>query len=156
MFVGTGISAQRRPTWAGTAGPTERPHCWEEPLDADLRHRECSEREALLTVLACLSGMWCGILVTQIEFKIVLKKSSFSSARLPDRVGCQFVQFSSGNACQVPPFSSLSSVYSIQFTNSSGPGEKVINGINGGHGSPPSVNTFMCIPAYFKNDIFTD
>ena len=48
-------------------------------------------------------------------------KSPFSSVRLPDRVDWQFVQFSSGHGSQEPPFSSFSSVHSVQFTNSSGP-----------------------------------
>ena len=46
------------------------------------------------------------------------KKSSFSSLRLPDRVGCQFAQFSSGPVDQVPPFSSFSSVHSVQYSSS--------------------------------------
>ena len=33
--------------------------------------------------------------------------------RLPDRVGCQFVQFSSWHVGQVPPFSSFSSFSSV-------------------------------------------
>ena len=41
------------------------------------------------------------------------KKSSFSSIRLPDRVGCQFVQFSLGHMGQVPPLSSFSSVHDL-------------------------------------------
>ena len=76
-------------------------------------------RCALLVVLACSSGVWCGVGGMQIQFKIVLK-SSLSSVRLPDRVICQSVQFGDGG--QVPPFSSFSSVHSAQFTNSSGSG----------------------------------
>ena len=44
--------------------------------------------------------------------------SSFSSVRLPDQVGCQSVQFSSGKRGQVPR--------SVQFTNSSGPDGELI------------------------------
>ena len=64
---------------------------------------------ALLAVLACLSGMWCGVSLTQIQFKIEQKfvqfhfacligstDSTFSSvrARWP-RASVQFIQFSS-------------------------------------------------------------
>ena len=45
----------------------------------------------------------------------------FSSVRLPDWVGCQFVQFSSRHRGQVLPFSSFRLVRSAQSTNSSGP-----------------------------------
>ena len=50
-----------------------------------------------------------------------LNESSFSSVRLPDRVDCQFVQFSLGHGGPEPKISSFSSVNSVQFTNSSGP-----------------------------------
>ena len=39
-----------------------------------------------LCFLACLFEVWCGVGVTQIQFKL-LKKSSFSSVPLPYRVG---------------------------------------------------------------------
>ena len=71
-------------------------------------------------VSACLSGVWCGVGVMQIQFKAALK-SSFSSVRLPYRVGFQFIQFGSGHGDRVPPFSLFSPVHSVQFANSSGP-----------------------------------
>ena len=47
MFIscscGAGASPRRRP---GSQVRQEQPHCGEEPPDADLRHRERSEREA--------------------------------------------------------------------------------------------------------------
>ena len=46
----------------------------------------------LLSVLACLSGVLCCLRIGSKSFK----NSLFGSVRLPDRVSCQFVRFSSG------------------------------------------------------------
>ena len=72
---------------------------------------------ALLAVLACLSGVWSGVGVTQIQFKIVLKR--VRSVQFACLIGSAASSFSSvsgtGAKC-------LHSVHSVQFTNSSGLG----------------------------------
>ena len=113
--------------------------------------------------------MWCRSGPNSVQNR--LKRCSFSSVRLPDLVGCQFVQFSSGDGGQVSPFSSFRTALSVQLTNSFGPdvdfvpfpgalGGMVAFGPLGfafeGYGSPPPVNSYMCIPTEFKDDICTD
>ena len=86
-------------------------------------------RWQLLAVLACLFGVCCGIVVTQIQFKIFFFHQSKSSVQFssPGWSGRQkFVQFSSWHGRKASPFSSFSSVHSVQFTNSSGPACHVI------------------------------
>ena len=56
-------------------------------------------------------------------------KNSFSSVHLRRRVDGQFVQFSSRHDVEVTPFSSFSSVQSVQFTNCSGPGSDYLNNV---------------------------
>ena len=61
---------------------------------------------------ACLpvrGVVWCRSHANLVQNRF--KKSSFSSVRLLDRVGCQFIQFSFGHWGQVPPFSSFSSLH---------------------------------------------
>ena len=69
---------------------------------------------ALLAVLACLSGVWSGVGVTQIQFKIALKR-------------VRSVQFACLIGSAASSFSSVSGtgakyLHSVQFTNSSGLG----------------------------------
>ena len=67
----------------------------------------------------------CACLLVQGVFPIVqfssksFKKSCFNSIRPPDRVRCQFVQFSSGQRAKC--LRSVRSVHSVEFTNSSDP-----------------------------------
>ena len=68
---------------------------------------------ALLELLAYLSGMWCGVRVTQIQFNIIYKKFvQFSSPAYLGRLPVRSVQFR-GTAAM--------SLRSVQFMNSSDP-----------------------------------
>ena len=60
-----------------------------------------------------------GILVRSSKF---LGISSVQFSFLAISLTGKLVQFSTEHGGQVPPFSSLSSVHSVQFTNFSGPG----------------------------------
>ena len=63
---------------------------------------------------ACLivrDVVWCQSDANSVQNR--LQKSSFCSVRLPDRIDCQFVQFSSGHGGQELPFSSFSSVHEL-------------------------------------------
>ena len=116
---------------SGSAQSIESPIIWEKQRSSSRsrpaeipagRPGVCRLSGGMVRFAGCACLLVRGVVWCRSDANSVLNNlRRVRSVRLPYWVGYQFVQFSSGHGCRVPPFSSFSSVHSAHFINSSGP-----------------------------------